>query len=161
MKILMVSLGDVCRAPIAQFLMLDKMIEHGLDGWQIDTAATGDWHIGQFPYYKAAQIAKKHGIIIDNHIARKFDVADFDMYDCIFVMDNTLYTTLSELARTPEDMRKVDYIMNLAHPGENIELQDPYWNDFIFDHIIKSLEDACEAFVMQVIAQNKQSVSSE
>ena len=65
MKILMVCLGNICRSPLAEGIMEQKVLEKGLD-WTIDSAGTGSWHIGEAPDSRSVYTAKRHGIDITN-----------------------------------------------------------------------------------------------
>lgn len=158
MKILMVALGDVCRGPMAWGIMKRKISEHKLHDWTVDTAAVRDWHIKQFPYFKTIEEAKRNFIDVSKHLARKFSVSDFDDFDHIFVMDTPIYERVAEVARDEKDMDKVDYLMNIAHPNENKELEDPYWNDFIYQDVFDMIDEACEAFIAKMVKKKPQPV---
>ena len=86
MKILMVCLGNICRSPLAHGIMEHIVVEQGLD-WQVDSAGTGDWHIGSPPDKRSIAIAKRYGLDISNQCCRQFQVEDFDRFDKIFVME--------------------------------------------------------------------------
>src|SRR5690606_38658263 len=94
MKILMVCLGNICRSPMAEGIMRHLVEEKGLD-WEIDSAGTGGWHIGEAPDPRAIATAKKHGIDISRLQARKFTYRDFGNFDHIFAMDDRKSTRLN------------------------------------------------------------------
>ena len=57
----MVCLGNICRSPLAEGILKDKIEEHGLD-WQVESAGTGDWHIGEAPDPRSIETARKNGL---------------------------------------------------------------------------------------------------
>jgi protein-tyrosine phosphatase len=126
MKILMVCLGNICRSPLAEGILKDKIKKNKLN-IQVDSCGFEYEHLGCQPDYRAIQIAIQHNIDITAKKARLFSVKDFDQYDKILVMDQNNYRMVSNIARSKEDLEKIDLIMNLLHPGKNMEVPDPYY----------------------------------
>lgn len=122
-KILMVCLGNICRSPLAEGILKSKVDPKNI---YVDSAGTGDWHIGQLPDKRSIKVANEHGIDITNQRGRQFSKADFDNYDMIFVMDNSNYNDVMSLARNKEDQKKVNLILNEIFPEENLDVPDPY-----------------------------------
>ncbi|MCB0619215.1 MAG: low molecular weight phosphotyrosine protein phosphatase, partial [Saprospiraceae bacterium] len=86
MKILMVCLGNICRSPLAEGILKEKIKENGLP-WEVDSAGTGSWHVGEPPDPRSVAVARAHGIDILDQRARQFRPADFRQFDLIFAMD--------------------------------------------------------------------------
>ncbi|BAU52011.1 Low molecular weight protein-tyrosine-phosphatase YfkJ [Mucilaginibacter gotjawali] len=105
MKILMVCLGNICRSPLAHGIMEQMAIERGLN-WEIESAGTGDWHVGEPPDRRSIRAAKNHGIDISTQVCRLFRISDFDYYDHIFVMDKSNLGDILAKARNKEDEKK-------------------------------------------------------
>ncbi len=143
MKILMVCLGNICRSPLAEGIMKHKIEKQNLN-WSVDSAGTGSWHVGERPDHRSIATAQKNGIDITGQRARKFQPADLDHFDLIFAMDSSNYRDILRHAVTKEQERKVEMIMNMAKPGFNEAVPDPYWNDDGFDKVFKMLDLACE-----------------
>lgn len=111
----------------------------------VDSAGTGAYHIGDLPDRRSISIAKENGIDITNQRARKFSINDFDNFDFIFVMDNSNYRDVVELARNEEDILKVRLILNEVFPDENLDVPDPYYGgDFGFENVFNMLDEVCE-----------------
>jgi protein-tyrosine phosphatase len=146
MKILMVCLGNICRSPLAEGIMKQKIREAGLD-WEVDSAGTGHWHAGQLPDRRSIVTAGQHGIDITDQRARQFQVADFERFDKIFVMDTQNLRDVQRLARTEEHRAKVGLMLNQIHPGQERSVPDPYHDDDGFEEVFQMLDRACEAFV--------------
>ena len=88
-KILMVCLGNICRSPLAEGILREKIELAGLSGIQVDSAGTIDNHVGQHPDRRSILNAQKHGVDISKHIGRQFSYADFLTHEMIYVMDSS------------------------------------------------------------------------
>src|SRR4249919_3875491 len=75
MKILMVCLGNICRSPLAEGILLQKIKTAGLD-WEVDSAGTNGFHVDEAPHYLSQRVAKKKGIDISKQICRRFVASD-------------------------------------------------------------------------------------
>src|ERR1700744_1319167 len=119
MKLLMVCLGNICRSPLAHGIMEHLAREKGLD-WQVDSAGTGNWDVGEPPDRRSIRTARAHGIDISDQVCRLFKISDFDIYDHIFVMDRNNLRDILSMARSTEDEKKVSLLL-----GDKI-VPDPY-----------------------------------
>ncbi|UGU16267.1 low molecular weight phosphotyrosine protein phosphatase [Sinomicrobium kalidii] len=147
-KILMVCLGNICRSPLAEGILRSKMSGETVT---VDSAGTADYHIGEAPDPRSVAIARKHNIDISNQLGRKFQVSDFDEFDHIYVMDNSNYNNVIGMARSAEDEQKTDLILNLAYPGENMDVPDPYYGGPQgFENVFKMLDHACDILVKKL-----------
>ena len=80
-KVLFVCLGNICRSPAAEGLMRQSVIENGSEGrWEIDSAGTGNYHIGQLPDPRMRAHARRRGLELDHH-CRQVSESDFDDFD--------------------------------------------------------------------------------
>lgn len=142
-RILMVCLGNICRSPLAEGIMRAKLF--GRNNYEVDSAGTGGWHVGDPPDPRSVAIAKEMGLDITGQRGRQFNVTDFDRFDHIFVMDNSNHRDVLKLARTEHDKQKVSLILDTLFPGENVDVPDPYYggNDG-FAKVYDMLDQACE-----------------
>jgi len=141
-KILMVCLGNICRSPLAEGILKSKIPN---DSFLIDSAGTADYHLGKSPDKRSIAVAKKHSIDISNLKGRQFNISDFDVFDFIYVMDESNYNNVLSLARNKADVDKVKFILNEVYPKQNYNVPDPYYggNDG-FENVYKMLDEACE-----------------
>jgi len=136
----MVCLGNICRSPLAEGILKSKA-----KNLEVDSAGTAGYHIGKQPDIRSIDIAKKHDINLKNQRARQFSTRDFDDFDKIYVMDTDNYSKIISLARSQEDMDKVDLILNEIYPEEYKSVPDPYYGgDEGFQNIYNLLETSCE-----------------
>lgn len=140
MKILMVCLGNICRSPLAHGIMEDLAKKEGLD-WEVDSAGTGNWHVGESPDKRSTAIARKYGIDISEQSCRQFTAKDFERYDKIFVMDDMNLRDVLKLVRNEDDHEKVSLLL------ENAIVPDPYYEDDLFDDVFKMIEKGCKAII--------------
>lgn len=143
MKILMVCLGNICRSPLAHGIMQDVVEKNGL-AWEIDSAGTGDWHVGKAPDKRSVAIAKQHNIDISAQRAQHFTTELFDLYDRIFVMDNHNMEDVLSLATTAEQRAKVTLFLT-----DNF-VPDPYYDDRMFAPVFTMLEERCNQLIIEL-----------
>src|SRR6195952_4589688 len=106
MRILVVCLGNICRSPMAEGVLRQKLKEKGMDIY-LDSAGTGAYHIGEHPDERAIKTARKNGVDISQLCARQFHQSDFDEFDRIYAMDSSNFKDMVSLARSKEDVTKV------------------------------------------------------
>ena len=145
----MVCLGNICRSPLAHGIMENLAKEKKLE-WEIDSAGTGDWHIGSQPDKRSIAAALKYGLDISTQCCRQFSVNDFDKFDRIFVMDKTNLQDVLSLAKKESDREKVRLLLNTEM------VPDPYFEDDRFDEVYQMIEKGCRKIIEQEL--NKKSL---
>ena len=141
----MVCLGNICRSPLAEGVLKHKAQKLGLN-WHVDSAGTGDWHVGELPDKRSIAVAEKYGIDLTDQRARHFKKSDLDTFDLILVMDKENYSDVLRKAATDEQRKKIELIMNFARPESNEIVPDPYY-DNRFELVYELLDEACEAVI--------------
>eukprot|EP01088_Endostelium_zonatum_P022291 TRINITY_DN943_c0_g1_i1.p1 TRINITY_DN943_c0_g1~~TRINITY_DN943_c0_g1_i1.p1 ORF type:complete len:158 (-),score=38.61 TRINITY_DN943_c0_g1_i1:92-529(-) len=142
MRILFVCLGNICRSPLGEGIMRELVKNENLD-WDVASAGTGDWHIGQGPDRRSVAAAKKLGYDISKQRAQQFKHKMFEEYDLILVMDRSNLTNVQGLAKTKEEKEKVKLFL------DDDEVPDPYWDDKLFAPVCKQVEDRCKEILKQ------------
>ena len=143
----MVCLGNICRSPLAEGIMQHLAEQNGLD-WTVDSAGTGDWHVGHGPDYRSTRTALKHGIDISSQVCRLFRSDDFDNFDWIFVMDKNNLKDILAKTRNKTDVKKVKLLL-----GNKI-VPDPYTDDELFEPVFKLIEEGCREIIKQFKRNN-------
>ena len=148
-KILMVCLGNICRSPLAEGILASKLPKNK---FKVDSAGTGSWHIGHKPDERSVAEAKKNKINISNQKGRQFSKSDFDAFDYIYVMDNSNYNTVIELAENLEQKQKVKLILDELFPNEKVDVPDPYFGlPNGFQIVYNMLDEVCDAIATKLI----------
>ncbi len=145
MKVLMVCLGNICRSPLAEGILKHKAQKLGLN-WHVDSAGTGDWHIGELPDHRSIAMAKQYSIDITDQRVRLFKRLDLDTFDLVLVMDKSNYQDILHFAKTDEQRQKVKLIMSFVQPHKYDIVPDPYL-DNRFELVYQLLDEACEAVI--------------
>lgn len=148
-KILMVCLGNICRSPLAEGILQSKLPQNQ---FIVESAGTGDWHIGSSPDARSIAIANKMGLDISKQKGRQFSFKDFEDYDYIYAMDNSNYTTICNLAKNDEQKNKVKLILNELFPNENVDVPDPYFGlENGFEIVYDMLDQACDTIAEKLL----------
>ena len=140
-RILMVCLGNICRSPLAEGILKSKINTSQII---VDSAGTGNYHVGGLPDRRSIEIAKNHHIDITDQRCRQFTIQDFDSFDIIYVMDNSNRRNVLNLARDEKDVSKVKMILNELFLNENVDVPDPYTGGIEgFENVYQMLDKAC------------------
>ena len=144
MRILFVCMGNICRSPTAEGVMLDLVRKAGLaDKITIDSAGTGSWHVGELPDHRARAAAAKRGLDLCS-LGRQISQQDFDRFDLIVVMDDVNLRHVSVMAghRTSPPIRLLRSFDPSAPPGAHVP--DPYAGGAAgFEEVLDQCERAC------------------
>jgi protein-tyrosine phosphatase len=138
-KICFVCLGNICRSPLAQGVfetLVDK--ENYQDSIHIESAGTGNWHVGNPPDKRMQTTALKNGVTM-NSLARQFQPDDFNRFDLIIAMDQTNYADLATLCSPSIAEKKLKLFRSFDPKNSVAQLQDvpdPYYGgDEGFDNV--------------------------
>lgn len=143
----MVCLGNICRSPIAEGLMQQKIHVHDLN-WQVDSAGTNSYHTGEPPHKHSQKVCLQNGIDISAQRARRFSAADFDKYDIIYAMAGDVYDEIRRMGGPKADMSKVTYFLNELEPGSNGSVPDPwYGNEDGYTPVFDLINRTCDAII--------------
>lgn len=125
-NVLFVCLGNICRSPMAEAVLRHKINERKLSQEiQVDSAGTGDWHIGKVPHEGTREMLDQKGISYENMVARLVSSEDFQRFDYIVCMDKSNGENVRKLTGG-EDVELL-YFMDLLPEEELREVPDPYF----------------------------------
>jgi len=147
MKWLMVCLGNICRSPLAEGI-LQTLAKKNTLNWEVDSAGTADYHIGEPPHRLSQKVAQLNGIDISKQRCKQFSVADFEKFDRILVMDQQNLADVLSLAPNQKAASKVSLLLDALYPGEGREVPDPWYGEEEGYHEVFALiRKACEAII--------------
>jgi protein-tyrosine phosphatase len=149
-----VCLGNICRSPSAEAVMRDLVERAKLaERIVIDSAGTGDWHIGEAPDERAQKAARKRGYDLSKLRGRQVAAADFARFDLFIVMDDANATALTAVC-PPEYRDKIRLLMEFATNDDSRVVVDPYFGgEEGFEKVLAQCEDACEGLLKALRAQ--------
>lgn len=155
-RILFVCSGNICRSPSAEAIFQNLVVNKGLE-WQfeIDSAGTGPWHVGEPADNRMRRHARKRGYNLTS-IARQFNPAvDFDRFDHIIVMDDENVRSLRSVARNENDLAKISKMTEYSKAFNYKNVPDPYYGgDEGFELVIDLIEDASEGLLEELNRSN-------
>ena len=151
-SILFVCLGNICRSPTAEGLMLNHLASAGLaERIRVDSAGIGGWHTGEPPDRRAIAAARKHGVDLTPLRARQVRKSDFSDFDLIVGMDRQNVDDLRRLAPKQSTARIGLWLTEAL--GRPDEVPDPYYeNDRAFDAVFDLCDRAARAFLEKLRA---------
>jgi len=126
-SVLFVCLGNICRSPMAEAALRKLSWDAGL-AITVDSAGTGDWHVGQAPDKRAQLVASQHGIDISGYRARQVTPHDFLRFDHIFALDPQNLSDLKAIAPNRHPAR-LELLMDLVPGRKGTAVPDPYYGD--------------------------------
>ena len=132
-RVCLVCLGNICRSPMAEVLLRAELERAGLSGRvEVDSAGTGDWHVGDPMDPGASAELSRRGYDGAGHRARQFEPSWFDRYDLVVAMDEA---NLARLRRMAPDAQAADRIVLFRRfdpaladrrDARDLEVPDPY-----------------------------------
>lgn len=149
MRILMVCLGNICRSPIAEGVMRHIISHNNLD-WEVASAGTENYHIGEPPHRYSQKICQKNGIDISQQRARRFVASDLEDFDLIYVMAEDVMETVKHMAGAAFDGRKVILFLEERFPGSRQSVPDPWYGpEDGYTEVFDMIHATCEAIVVK------------
>ncbi len=144
--ILFVCLGNICRSPAAEGVMQALVdSQDASDRFMLDSAGTGNYHIGDLPDHRMRVHARRRGYEL-THRCRQVTEDDFDDFDMIIAMDRSNFENLRRLAPNPEAENKiVEMAAFVSKAMRCYAIPDPYYEGAEgFELVLDLLESGCE-----------------
>ncbi len=150
-SVLFVCMGNICRSPTAHGVMRKLLEAEAADlGFQLDSAGTHAWHVGEPPDARAQQAAQARGIDISDLRARAVEIADFHAFDYILAMDRDNLKLLQRIQ--PDGSRaQLELMLPYAKLAKTDEVPDPYYGGSDgFERVLDMLEDASRGLLAEL-----------
>jgi protein-tyrosine phosphatase len=125
--ILFVCLGNICRSPLAEAALRAEAEKAGVD-ILVDSAGTGDWHIGSPPDPRAQAVAHRHGIDISRYAGRQVSAEDFHRFTHVFALDAENLKNLRRI-RPSDGTADLRLLMDMVPGREGTGVVDPYFGE--------------------------------
>jgi protein-tyrosine phosphatase len=143
-RVLFVCLGNICRSPAAEGMFLHLIGREGLgEAFQVDSAGTGDWHVGRPADPRMRAAAARRGIVLRSR-ARQIIAADLTHFDHVLTMDQQNLRAVRGLVGPGEATARIGPVTRHCRRFSLEEVPDPYYGgEEGFDQVLDLLEDAC------------------
>jgi protein-tyrosine phosphatase len=157
----MVCLGNICRSPLAEAILQHKADAAGLD-WQVDSAGTNGYHVGEAPHHLSQKVARHNGLDIGRQRARRFTAADLGSYDRIYALAGDVADEIRRIAGRGFEASKVRLLMNELHPGQDEDVPDPYYGaEPGYHEVYKMIDAAADRIVAKYGAKATDSATTD
>jgi low molecular weight protein-tyrosine phosphatase len=147
-SVLFVCLGNICRSPLAEGVFRHLVEEAGLSGdFEIDSAGTGSWHVGERPDARSVLVAEQHGITLDSR-ARQVRSEDFTHFDYIIAMDHDNLHTLERMGDEHSSESNIELLRSWEDDPDSDEVPDPYYGGSSgFENAYKMIKRSCKGLL--------------
>jgi len=156
-RVLFVCLGNICRSPMAEAVFRHYVQEAGLaDRIEVDSAGTGDWHIGNPPHRGSRHILDANNISYENIRARQVANRDFADSHYIIAMDQQNLRDLRRLAEQAARSGRaseapfIGKLLDFASQAAIRDVPDPYYTGN-FDEVFALVQDGCRGLLNYII----------
>ncbi|AZQ62484.1 low molecular weight phosphotyrosine protein phosphatase [Flammeovirga pectinis] len=154
-SVLFVCLGNICRSPLADGLMIHEVNKRGIAAqFKIDSAGTYAGHAGEKADKRMRKTAANHGVELKS-IARQFIVDDFDKFEHIVVMDDSNLNNVLNLTRNDSDRNKVIKLRSFDNQKSGKDVDDPYYGGIAgFDNCYNVVSESIVNFLNKLLEQD-------
>ena len=151
-RILFVCLGNICRSPLAEGIMLHLKEKHDLN-IEIDSAGTASYHIGEAPDPRTIANARRNGIDLSPLRARQFSKKDLEEFHYIFVMDQSNLSNVLKLNKESKYEEKVGLLTQILNDSKYKEVPDPYYgSEKDFEEVFQLAYKCCNRIAEKIMA---------
>ncbi|MFB9990771.1 low molecular weight protein-tyrosine-phosphatase [Deinococcus oregonensis] len=124
LRVLALCLGNICRSPVAEALLRRELAAAGVEA-VVDSAGTGDWHVGRPADPRSIDVARRHGLRLSGK-ARQLIRRDFADHDIILAMDSQNAAEARALAGSPGAAARVRLLRDFDPLAPGADVPDPY-----------------------------------
>ena len=149
-RIMFVCHGNICRSPMAEFVMKELVRKKGIDNIYIESSATSREEIGSAIYPPAAQVLASHGIGSRGHRARQITVEDYNCFDLVVVMEDYNIRNLLRIIGCDCDTKVwklLDFVQERPTRWMGDDISDPWYHGG-FDKTYSEILKGCEALLL-------------
>ncbi len=145
----LVCLGNICRSPMADVVLRERLVAAGLDDRvSVSSCGTGDWHVGNSMDPRAAATLTTAGYDPSRHRAQHLDASWFERFDVLLAMDRSNLSDLADLQATAASPGRVMLFRAFDPVGTGGEVPDPYYGgDDGFEEVLAMVERTTDALV--------------
>ncbi|WP_217589789.1 low molecular weight protein-tyrosine-phosphatase [Lentibacillus saliphilus] len=148
-RILFVCLGNICRSPMAESVCRDVLAKEGLaEQVVVDSAGTGDWHIGESPHKGTRHILDQHNMSYEGMQARVFAESDWEQFDYVIAMDAKNIADLEQLRSALQNVF-VARLMDFVKTPKKHDIPDPYFTGD-FNETFELIHEGCTGLIRHI-----------
>ena len=138
-RICFICLGNICRSPMAEYILKDKLKKQGINNIIVDSKATSYEEQGNDIYIKAKDILKVHNIPFNNREATRLEKEDYDKYDVFYYMED-------------KNLKNIERILDKTDKCKKLlkkDIEDPWYTNN-FEKVYEEIEEGCQEILKYV-----------
>jgi protein-tyrosine phosphatase len=149
-RVTFVCTGNICRSPMAEWVLRHHAEEEGLDV-EVDSSGTGGWHVGDDADHRTVQALRRAGYR-SAHTARRFEPAWFGAYDLIIALDEGHLRALRSMAPDGAARARIRLLREFdPDAGGDLDVPDPYYGGRAdFEHVLVLVEAAVPGLLDEI-----------
>ncbi|MBR4693171.1 MAG: low molecular weight phosphotyrosine protein phosphatase [Bacilli bacterium] len=138
-RICFICLGNICRSPMAEYILKDMLIKNNIDNVIVETRATSYEEQGNDMYPKAKKVLNQKGIPYNRREAKRLENKDYDKYDIFYYMEDK---NLKNIERILESTDKCQKLLDK-------DIEDPWYTNN-FEKVFEEIEDGCKEIIKKI-----------
>lgn len=151
-QVLFICLGNICRSPIAEAVFAEMVATAGKSNEiTVDSAGTGNYHVGERPHRGTRQVLSAHNIAYDGR-ARQLSRADLGTFDYLIALDSTNKSDIEQMLKQTGITKSVYRLLDFAPGVSEANVPDPYYTGN-FEHVYQLVTAGCHGLLEHILAQ--------
>ena len=140
-----VCLGNICRSPMAEAIMKQRLKDRNISGIEVTSRGTGKWNLGEPPHEGTQKILREHNIPFNGMISELFELSDD--FDYIIAMDQSNVDYIKQI--NPHLKGQLYKLLDFSDMDEQ-DVPDPYYTNN-FEGVFDMIQSSCDNLIDYIL----------